>query len=106
MACYRSYQKAQELREQIDEAIETGGKRDELGTLRGTGAPGDPDILYGSIYETSAEKETVVGLQHKLLFLLNLLQGADARPTPQAQEAVNKLQETLGALEQRWEALR
>jgi photosystem II stability/assembly factor-like uncharacterized protein len=106
MACYRSYLQAQELREQIDEAIEAGGKSEELGALRGAGAPGDPDILYGSIYETSADKETVVGLQHKLLFLLNLLQGADARPTPQALEAAKKLQDTLGALEKRWEALR
>ena len=93
MACYRSYRKAQELREEIDEAIEVGGNREELGALRGAGEPGDPDILYGSIYETPAHEETVVGLQHKLLFLLNILQGADARPTSQALEAVKKLQE-------------
>jgi hypothetical protein len=74
--------------------------------LRGAGEPGDPDILYGSIYEAPADEETVVGLQHKLLYILNILQGADARPTPQALEAVAKLQETLAALEERWEALR
>jgi len=107
MACYRSYLQAQELRERIDETLKNdAGRREEIATLRGSDTPGDPDILYGSIYETPASEETVVGLQHKLLFLLNILQGADARPTQQALEAVQKLQDTLRALEQRWEALR
>jgi photosystem II stability/assembly factor-like uncharacterized protein len=108
MTCYQTYRQAQELREKIDKAIAAGpGPGDErLAALRGVGAPGDPDILYGSIYQTSADEETIVGLQHKLLFLLNVLQGADARPTPQALEAVNELQRTLGALEKRWESLR
>ena len=60
-----------------------------------------------SVWETSSRyKETVVGLQHEFLFLLNLLQGADARPTPQALETAKKLQDALGALEKRWEAIR
>jgi photosystem II stability/assembly factor-like uncharacterized protein len=110
MSCYRTYLQAQELRDKIDEAIATeagsGPGNQGLAALRGAGAPGDPDILYGSIYTTPADEETIVGLQHKLLFLLNILQGADARPTPQALEAIEKLQDTLGALESRWETLR
>ena len=73
--------------------------------LRGSGSPGDPDILYGSIYGVSPDEETVVGLQHKFLFMLNLLQAADARPTPQAMEAVQKLQEILQVLTDRWKAI-
>jgi hypothetical protein len=106
MACYRSYLRAQDLRVRIEEAIASGGESEELRDLRGAGMPGDPDILYGSIYEVPAHEETVVGLQHKALFLLNLLQGSDARPTPQALEAVEKIQGFLHALERRWEALR
>jgi len=106
MACYRSYLRAQDLRDRFEEAIASGGESEELRALRGAGMPGDPDVLYGSIYEVPAHEETVVGLQHKALFLLNLLQGSDARPTPQALEAVEKIQGVLHALERRWEALR
>jgi hypothetical protein len=106
LASYRAYLRAQELRDRIDESIAAGGGHGQIAALRGAGEPGDPDILYGSIYETPVDEETVVGLQHKLLFILNILQGADARPTPQALEAVVKLQVTLEALEERWEELR
>ncbi len=51
-------------------------------------------------------RETVVSLQHKLLFLLNILQGADARPTSQATAASLQLLETLAGLKARWETLR
>jgi hypothetical protein len=68
--------------------------------------PGDPDIMYGSIYAAPDASETVVGLQEKFLHMLNLLQAADARPTTQAREAVAALQKTLAALEARWAALR
>ena len=81
-------------------------RREKLMALRGSGLPGNPDILYGSIYERSAEKETVVGLQHKFLFLLNILQGADARPTSQTVRGVGTLQGALQVLSQRWDALR
>ena len=48
-----------------------------------------------------AEQETLVGLQQKFLFMLNLLQGADAKPTPQALAAVAELEKTLQALKAR-----
>jgi hypothetical protein len=107
LRCYKGYLEAQAIREVIDQGLEDRAERSETWTtLRGSGSPGDPDILYGSIYETSPDEETLVGLQHKFLFMLNLLQGADARPTPQAIEAVKKLQETLQSVKTRWEALR
>ena len=49
-----------------------------------------------------AERETIVGLQEKFLYMLTLLQGADARPTPQALSAIAELQKTLAALKTRW----
>lgn len=63
--------------------------------------PGDPDTLYGSIRASAPEEETVTGLQHKLLFLLNVFQGADARPTTQAMEAVDALEAALEAVRAR-----
>ena len=66
--------------------------------LRGVGQPADQDVQYGSITVAAEGTETVVGLQEKFLFVLNLLQAADARPTSQAAEAVSALQKSLKAL--------
>ena len=74
--------------------------------LRGSGILGDPDLLYDSIYAAKDGEETVVGLQQKFLFMLNLLQGADVRPTSQAEEAIAALQKTLEAIARRWQSLR
>ena len=109
MTCYKSYLAAQKILESIDEALEnfelSGSQRDALIALRGDYSPGEPDILYGSIYSVPTNEETVVGLQHKLLFILKLLQEADARPTSQSLEAVTKLQTSLNSIQKRWEAL-
>ncbi len=75
--------------------------RTEALELRGGGMPGDQDIVYGSITSVPADEENVVALQEKLIFVLNLLQAADARPTGQAIGAVTKLRETAGVLSQR-----
>ena len=99
LACYRGYLEAQQLREAID--AKAPDARTALMALRGEGQPGDQDILYGSITAVPAERETIVGLQNKFLFMLNLLQGADAKPTPQALAAVAELQETLNVLQSR-----
>jgi hypothetical protein len=110
MACYRGHVRAQEMRDAIDAALKrsdiAAGRRSALQALRGEGMPGDPDIMYGSIYAAPDATETVVALQEKFLHMLNLLQAADAKPTAQAREAVAALQKTLGALETRWASLR
>ncbi|MFM8744759.1 MAG: hypothetical protein ACKODM_15725, partial [Cytophagales bacterium] len=54
-----------------------------------------PDVLYGSITQSSVEKETIVSLQEKLLYLLAVLQGADAKPTKQMMEAIERLRERV-----------
>lgn len=111
LACYRGYHRAQDLREAIDAALQGGAGADAarekaLRALRGVGAPSEPDLLYGSITAVPDEQETVVGLQQKFLYVLSLLQSADARPTTQAREAVPALERTLAALEARRAALR
>jgi len=110
LACYRGYARLQEVRDGIDVVLKSGAadasRRSVLQALRGEGAPGDPDIMYGSIYAAPDSTDTVVGLQEKLLHMLNLLQAADARPTTQAREAVAALEQSLAALEARRAALR
>lgn len=112
MACYSGYLAAQRIREMIDEMLNdstaalTKARRKKLLALRGAGSPGIPSTLYGSIYETPVAKETVAGLQHKFLFILSILQGADARPTSQTIHAVRTLQDALKGLSQRWDAMK
>jgi hypothetical protein len=74
--------------------------------LRGSGTPEYPDILYDSISAVDPKEETVVGLQQKLLFMMNVVQGADARPTAQTVDAVKRLTAMLPLLEQRRAQLR
>jgi hypothetical protein len=100
MDCYRGYLALHKIREAIDAGS------GEWKSFRGEGEPGEPDTLYGGIRETPPEQETVVGLQSKLLHLMKLLQEADARPTSQALEAVEKLKGRVQDLEERWRKLR
>jgi hypothetical protein len=74
--------------------------------LRGNGEPGMQDVLYGSITAVPLEQETIVGVQQKFLFMMTLLQGADASPTPQALAAVAELETMLAALKVRFNAVR
>jgi photosystem II stability/assembly factor-like uncharacterized protein len=106
MACYRGYLAAQDLREAIEAASLAEGEQEAWSILRGARLPGAADTLYGSMYETSPEEETVMGLQQKFLYMMTLLQQADARPTAQAIRAVEQLRGTLQALSQRWAEIR
>ena len=113
LACYRGYLRLQKMRESIDALLQNramlkkNAQREELlKALRGSGLPGNPDLLYGSITVTSIAKETIVGLQNKFLYLMNVLQSVEARPTQQAIAGVRALEEIVEALSKRWEALR
>ena len=99
LACYNAYLDLQRVRDGID--AKPASERAALMKLRGDGQPGDQDVLYGSITSVPADRETIVGLQEKFLFMLTLLQGADARPTPQALAAIGELQKSAEALKAR-----
>jgi hypothetical protein len=73
LACYRAYHELQELREAID--ARPADAREALKTLRGDGDPEDQDVLYGSIRALPSDRETIVGLQNKFLYMLTLPQG-------------------------------
>lgn len=97
LSMYEGYSQLQMLRDQIDAAVSNSkrkwkpGQKEALGTLRGSGDPDGGDFLYGAIREDALDKETVVGLQSKMLFMLSVLQSADAQPTQQAGDACTKL---------------
>jgi hypothetical protein len=99
LACYRAYLDLQRARDAID--ARPASDRKALMVVRGEGEPEDQDVLYGSIRSVPANQETIVGLQEKFLFMIALLQGADARPTPQALAAVAELQKSADSLKSR-----
>jgi len=110
MLAYDGYLELQEMRDAVDAMLAADGlaadRRAALQQLRGSGAPGNPDITYGSITAAPAGTESIVGLQSKFLFSLNVLQSADARPTTQAMAAMRELVETASELERRLRSLR
>lgn len=111
MQVYDHYNRLQLIREELDVMVNDKakkwkkGQREALVALRGTGDPDGGDFLYGSITESSLDKETMVGLQHKLLFMLAVLQSADAAPTQAATDGVKKLNQRAVELDAAWKKL-
>jgi len=111
LACYKGYLRLQKMRESIDALLlnrdmqRNVKKQEALQALRGSGPPGNPDLLYGSITAASFDKETIVGLQNKFLYLLNVLQNAEARPTQQTIAGIRALEEMMETLTRRWEVM-
>ena len=88
MACYEAYHELQKMAEMI-----TSQKSISASNLAllGSDKPHDQNVLYGSIRAVSSQRETIVGLQNKLIYMMNILQSADVNPTSQAQESINDL---------------
>jgi hypothetical protein len=110
--CYQNYQKLQMIREEANALLtnsKTKWKANEKETLQaliGAGEPQASDVLYGSVRETPLDKETMKGLQEKYLYLLNVLQSADVKPTTQAIQGIEKLRAVYEGLNQRWNVLK
>lgn len=107
LAAYQGNQRAQAMRNEIDAAIPNLDEKQRalLVLLRGNGDAENPEIVYGSISALPASEETIVGIQNKLIYMLKILQAADARPSSQAMQSVDDLLETLEKLEQRRDAI-
>ncbi|SIO01402.1 Uncharacterized protein SAMN05444394_2898 [Algoriphagus halophilus] len=101
--CYDSYHELQRIVEAIDAYSKPS---EEQLALRGMGRVGNPDTMYGSIRETDPADETLVGLQQKFLFMMNLIQAADVQPTQQTIRAVNSLKESLEKIKLRWKEVK
>ena len=88
MACYEAYHELQKMAETItsQKSISTSNL-----ALLGFDKPHHQNVLYGSIRAVSSERETIIGLQNKLIYMINILQSADVNPTSQAQKSINDL---------------
>lgn len=111
LQCFKSYNALQEIRESIDQQLNSGkklkaSKKQSLEVFRGKGNAGASDIVYSSISETPLEKETVVGLQEKFLFLMEVLGSADAQPTTQNIETLKILDNRLKEMVAKWNDLK
>jgi hypothetical protein len=109
LACYQAYHELQELYEDIETYKKRGRispeQLNKIDALLGGGPVGEQDILYGNIVEIPLAQQSIRGLQAQFLFLQNLLQGADAAPTLQSKNAVQRLQNQVLGLKERWEAM-
>ncbi len=112
LQCYNNYNQLQSMRDAIDLKLNQPktkwkkGQQDALKTFRGSGDPDGGNILYGSISETTVDKETLVSLQDKFLYLITVLQSTETRPTEQTLEAINKLAIRFSELSSRWNTIR
>jgi len=111
MQCYNAYHDLQKMRESIEAQL--NGKKKlkkaqytSLRDMVGEGAPENPDIMYGSITEVAAEKETIIGLQDKFLHMQLVLQNADVKPTSQAMDGVKRLLAIKTEMEKKREGLK
>lgn len=110
--CYNSYNTLQAFRDEIDLKLNNPkskwkkGQQEGFKNLRGSGEPDGGDVLYSSISETPVDKETIVTLQDKLLYMLTVIQSTETRPTQQAVEAVNKLTNRLAELTETWNTMK
>jgi hypothetical protein len=122
MSCYRSYGELAELRKEIaaarkwsevllkDPAYEGFATelvrfRDAAKALEGNVDVEDPNIHYASIYRKPVSEESFSGLMRKYLFVLAVVDGADASPTSQALVAIETLEAAKVAVADRWDAL-
>jgi len=111
LQCYNSYNTLQGIRESIDKLFETKtkwkkGQKETLKAFRADGKPSGADIVYSSISETSLDKESIVGLQEKFLFVMEIFQSADAEPTEQNLKALDVLDIRLKEVIEKWNRLK
>jgi photosystem II stability/assembly factor-like uncharacterized protein len=117
--CYEGYKKAFALRKTIHHLRTTlwslsrspsgsaiGGDIAELekklASIEGGGTPDNPDIAYSFVSVSSPGSASTSGLQSTFLFLMKLLQNADAEPTSQLRRAVQEEKKILDELTDRW----
>jgi photosystem II stability/assembly factor-like uncharacterized protein len=75
----------------------------KLKTAEGDGVPDGIDVSYFTAEEPEA-KETVTGAQTKLVYLMVLLQSADAKPTQSQISTIDKQTKLLKSMQDWWKA--
>jgi len=111
LQCYNDYNALQDIRETIDKQLDTGtkwktGQKEALMAFRGEGNPNSLDVIYNSISQSELDNETVVGLQQKFLYIMELFQSADVEPTSQNLHALDILDQRLKEMVNKWNTLK
>ena len=119
MACYRGMQSLHDAMAQVRtlrdaahavaETVKAGALKDSLAalekklqTLEGSRSAEDDDIIFFDVEPGRTVRETLSGLRSKLMYLMSVLQGADAEPTVNQREAVRDEERMLAAALDRW----
>lgn len=106
LLCYNDYGTLQVIREEIDKMQDVkSSKKTKILKFRGEGNPNNGDVIYGSIYESDLLNETVVDLQSKFLYLMNVLQNADSKPTANTEEAVRLVHKRAAEMSDIWNSM-
>jgi len=110
LQCFNSYHVLQGIREDIDKQLETKlrwrkGQKEAWEAFRGQGNPSGTDIVYSSISQSTLDKETIVGLQEKFLYVMEILQSADEQPTRQNVKALTILEQRFNEMVSKWNEL-
>ncbi|MCX6141672.1 MAG: hypothetical protein NTZ35_00485, partial [Ignavibacteriales bacterium] len=123
MTCYNGLRqidgvraKITDVRSSIQSILKEGGDKEwkdllnragrKVSAIDGSVWTEDVDVLYDAEYATRGNEETLAGLQRKLLLLMGILQGADAKATSQVIAAVYDQQVRLKEVLARWEQLK
>ncbi|HLF13347.1 MAG TPA: glycoside hydrolase [Bacteroidota bacterium] len=118
--CYRGLDEIQHLilenrsiRSQITAllpSVKNPALKDSLSSLdrklkasEGSGPPGDLDIIYTTIRDDKTVRETLNGVQTRLLYVMMLLQGADAQPTDAQKTAAREGEQVVRTIHGQWE---
>ncbi len=75
-----------------------------LRVSEGDGPPQDVDIIYTTVREGKSVKQTLNGIQRRLMYVMLILQNADAQPTESQAAAVREGETAVKAMETQWTA--
>ncbi|WP_339699388.1 glycoside hydrolase [uncultured Roseivirga sp.] len=109
---YNNYHQAQSIIEAIDQQLNDPkrkwktGEKDKLQSFRGNGAANAGDFIYGSISASPLERESLVGLQSKFLYMLSVLQSVEAQPTNAVVSGIEQLELRLKEMLTKWDTLK
>jgi len=112
LQCYDNYNSLQKIRQQIETKTNNPKSRWKKGqkeiweNFRGRGEPNGGDVVYGNIRESTLDDETIVSLQDKFLYMMEIFQSVDAKPTQQAMDAMAMLNKRLEEMKAKWEGMK
>jgi hypothetical protein len=78
----------------------------KLAASEGGGPPNGLDIIYTTVRDGKTMRETLNGVQTRLLYVMLLLQAADAQPTDAQKSAVRDGEEVVRAIDEQWKAFK